>query len=395
MRISFLIECLKVKTGALKRLEKQMKILEAMIALPKGTGTTEFFVESVRAMLDAGAEIVILCKNTCDVDFRGLNVYADVSELPCDYRPDAVHIHAMWSPFLSKIHRWARRHGVPVVVSPHGSLSPWAIRSKWWKKVLYWFLVEKPDLKRVIAFHVTAPLEGAWVRKCGFCQPQITVPLGVRIPKESHRISKIGSDGCRIIISIGRIYRVKGLDRIAEAIAILKQRGVWRGWKMVMAGPDWMDYRRELEAKLAELDLLNDISLPGAMYDESKDVLFRSASIYVAASFTENFCQPVAESLTYCVPVIASKGCPWKGLEDHGCGIWTENSPENLANAMARLMILSDEERLTMGRRGQEWMQNEYGWPAIGEALLKGMKQCVGAELGCHGDVFGGTGDGF
>ena len=45
----------------------------------------------------------------------------------------------------------------------------------------------------------------------------------------------------------------------------------------------------------------------------------------------------VAEALAHGVPVIASKGTPWSGVEAHGCGLWVENDPATLAAAIERM----------------------------------------------------------
>lgn len=356
-----------------------MKILEVMPGLPKGTGTTEFFVESVRAMIAQGVEVSILCADMCGNVIDGAKVFASVKDLPQEYMPDVVHIHALWSPFLAKAHWWAKRRGIAVVITPHGAMSPWAIKSKWWKKSLYWHLIEKPCLKRVKAFHVTAEHEGEWVRDLGFMQRQFIAPLGVRMPvgEGVENKCRCRTEG-KTIITVGRIYEVKGLDRIARAIKILKDSGKWNGWKMVMAGPNWMDYQPKLEALIDVLGLKEDIVLPGAVYGEEKERLFRSAAFYIVASHTENFCQPVAEALSYGIPAIASKGTPWQGLESQNCGMWVDNSPESLAKAMAAMMRKSDDERHEMGKRGHEWIEKDFSWRSVGEKMIDGFKKALG-----------------
>lgn len=354
-----------------------MRILEVMQSLPPATGTTEFFVESIRAMMRRGAEVDVLCGDTCGNDLGAACVFSNLKDytsavqpLTSNLRPDIVHIHGLWSPFLAKAHWWAHKRGVPVVVSTHGMLSPWSFKSKWYKKCAYWHLIEKPNLKRVAAFHVTADHEGQWVRDVGFNQPQFKAPLGVGVPDvfEGEKIV----DGKRLVISVGRIYRVKGLDRIVRAVKLLKDAGKWNGWQLVLAGPNWMDYQPELEGIIAECGLQDDVKLPGPVFGADKDKFFRNASIYIVASYTENFCQPVAEALTYGVPAVASKGCPWQGLETHQCGVWTENEPASLARSLEMLMSKSDAERKEMGLRGRQWMIDEFSWVSVGESLIKG-----------------------
>lgn len=345
-----------------------MKILEVMPALPPATGTTEFFVESIRAMMRQGVQVDVLCGDTCGNELGEAHVFSNLKDYTSTLQPDIVHIHALWLPFNHQAHVWAHRCGIPVVVSTHGSLSPWAMASKRWKKIPYWYLIERWDLKNVAALHVTAPAEGEWDRKWCPDIPQIEAPLGVDVPSVSN-VDKV-VDGCRIIQYVGRIYSVKGLDRVVRAVKILKDTGKWHGWRLVMSGPNWMNYQPELERLIADLDLQNDAFITGAIYGAEKERRFREASIYIQASHTENFAQPIAEALSYGVPAVASRGCPWQGLETHDCGMWVDNDPESLARALERLMSLSDEERQKMGARGRAWVERDFSWSAVGRKLL-------------------------
>jgi glycosyltransferase involved in cell wall biosynthesis len=75
----------------------------------------------------------------------------------------------------------------------------------------------------------------------------------------------------------------------------------------------------------------------------------------------------VVEALARGVPVIASKGTPWRRLEEVGCGPWVSCDAESLAVAIEgiRKMPLSD-----MGERGREWMVREFSWPSIARQML-------------------------
>jgi len=74
----------------------------------------------------------------------------------------------------------------------------------------------------------------------------------------------------------------------------------------------------------------------------------------------------VAEALAYGVPVIVSKGTPWKRLEEIGCGLWVDNDPESLAKSIEQMSRMPLRE---MGQRGREWMAKEFSWPLIAEKM--------------------------
>jgi glycosyltransferase involved in cell wall biosynthesis len=76
----------------------------------------------------------------------------------------------------------------------------------------------------------------------------------------------------------------------------------------------------------------------------------------------------VAEALAHGVPVIASKGTPWSGVEAHGCGLWVENDPAALAAAIERMSRMPLGE---MGERGHRWMEEEFTWETVAREMLR------------------------
>jgi glycosyltransferase involved in cell wall biosynthesis len=74
----------------------------------------------------------------------------------------------------------------------------------------------------------------------------------------------------------------------------------------------------------------------------------------------------VAEALARGLPVVASRGTPWSGLEQNECGLWVDNSPESLAAALGRIREM---DLNAMGARGREWMQRDFSWEPIGRRM--------------------------
>jgi glycosyltransferase involved in cell wall biosynthesis len=98
----------------------------------------------------------------------------------------------------------------------------------------------------------------------------------------------------------------------------------------------------------------------------AKTNAFNSADICVAPSHSENFCMVVAEALAHRVPVIASTGTPWQGLEEHGCGLWVDNTPASLAAAVQTLRARPMGE---MGSRGRAWMIRDFSWDSVAREM--------------------------
>ncbi|TRZ88385.1 MAG: hypothetical protein D4R88_08100 [Methanosarcinales archaeon] len=79
----------------------------------------------------------------------------------------------------------------------------------------------------------------------------------------------------------------------------------------------------------------------------------------------------MAEALAHGVPVITTRGAPWKGLGEHGCGWWIDIGEEPLITCLKEAMSLSSDTLSAMGARGQEWMKRDFSWERIGRMMYQ------------------------
>jgi len=69
------------------------------------------------------------------------------------------------------------------------------------------------------------------------------------------------------------------------------------------------------------------------------------------------------------LPVICTKGAPWRCLETAGAGWWCDVSVDGLEGALRELMACSDEQRRAMGRRARAWVEENLDWGKIGARM--------------------------
>ena len=142
-----------------------MRVLHAISGLPKAAGTSVFCAEVCNGLVRAGHDVTIaVCdpnaKDSCRLDSRVKLVSGDsIIDSTKSSEFDLVHIHALWEPVLQRINTWAHRRDIPVVWSPHGMLTPWALNNKKWKKRLAWWLYQKRGLATARLLHATAESE--------------------------------------------------------------------------------------------------------------------------------------------------------------------------------------------------------------------------------------------
>lgn len=362
-----------------------MRILHIITGLQEAAGTTTFCVRVAEALAGMGHQVAIAVMGVVPGKAWRVPVVAWRPGAALPFRPEVVHLHGMWTPWLHWAQAWAWREGIPVVFSPHGMLAPWAMAHKRWKKILPWWLWQRRDIRRAGLIHVTSAQEAQWVRALGFRNPIAEVPLGTDLPE-----CPATHDGrVRFLLFVGRIYPVKGLDLLFKAWAEVRQRGVEKGWHVVCVGPDQAGYMGELEALGATLGLsvrrgdwrdaeTADVTFTGPLYGVAKDEVFRAARALVLPSYTENFGGVVADALAFGLPVLASKATPWACLAEAGCGAQFALSVEALASVLETLLGKTDEERRALGAKGRAMVGERFGWEEIGKQLSASYAQLLG-----------------
>ncbi|MBN8716009.1 glycosyltransferase [Thermomonas sp.] len=275
---------------------------------------------------------------------------------------DIVHNHSLWS-MVNVAAGWV----VPgkrarLVVSPRGTLSSWALGHSRWRKRLLW-----PLQRRVLAqadlLHATSEEEYREIRALGFNAPVAIVPNGIDVP-ELLRPEPVR--GTRTLLFLSRLHPKKGIDRLLDAWAALE--GEFPEWQLVIAGKGEPAHEAEVKAQAARLGLQR-VRFPGPLYGQDKAAAYRAADLFVLPTHSENFGMVVAEALAHGCPAIVSKGAPWSGLEQEGCGWWIEHDVPTLQASLARAMALPVEALRAMGLRGREWMLREYGWASVARRL--------------------------
>lgn len=352
-------------------------ILFAVPKLPRASGVSVFACEIARELVDAGHEVVLAVGRRMPgaerpVDPR-IPVCSESDALRGGRRFDVVHLHGLWSPCLHRLAAWGRRTGARVAWSPHGMLAPWALNHKFWKKAVALALYQRRDLVRADLLHVTSEQERGDLRRLRLVTPSAVVPLGVRLPDASSNVASPlpPAAGCRrTLLFAGRVQRIKGLPDLIAAWAALPsdERG---GWRIRIVGPDEDGHASELVALRGRLGLsAEDVVFAGEKHGQALADEYALADLFALPSHSENFGGVVAEALAHGVPVIATKGTPWRVLREEGCGWWVDGGVDSLSAALHEALRLSDAERAAMGRVGRALVARDYTWRSAAEKLL-------------------------
>jgi glycosyltransferase involved in cell wall biosynthesis len=276
-----------------------------------------------------------------------------------------LHNHGMWQLNSLYAANSGSRHAVPVVQSPRGALSKWALSQGSRAKRVFWPLFQRRALERVTCFHATAQSEVADIRRAGFRQPVAVIPNGIDLP------AAVAPRRGRTALFLGRLHPVKGVPALLESWRLVQDR--YPDWDLKVAGSDIGYYgpnghRAEVEALAARIGCRRTVFL-GEVNGAAKWRLLSEASLFVLPSHSENFGIAVAEALASGTPAIVTYGAPWEGLDREGAGWWIEHGVESLSAALSVAMSLRTDELAAMGAAGRSWMEREFSWHSIGTRM--------------------------
>ena len=276
---------------------------------------------------------------------------------------DIVHITGVYSFPTIPVLLACRILGKPVVWSPRGALQRWERASRPALKQTWELVCRALIDNRKCVLHVTAESEAEDSTRRIPGVATVVIPNGVDVPDFQARSSWPKGGPLRLLF-IGRLHPIKGIENLLHAIAATEAGTV----SLTLCGDGEAAYAQGLRVLAAKLGLGDAVRFAGHVEGEAKLRAFGDADLCVIPSHSENFGMVVAEALASGVPVVASTGTPWAGLEQHGCGLWVSNEPASLA---AAIMSLRDRDLAAMGAAGRAWMETEYGWAAIGHRMAE------------------------
>lgn len=104
-----------------------MVVLHYIPSLQSNVGQAAQFVQMLKDVMGQTIVTHIISGNVSRREF--------VDKL-LTVNPDVVHIHGAWHWKIFRVERWAQHRGYPVILSPHGGLSPAVMHKQFWKKRL-------------------------------------------------------------------------------------------------------------------------------------------------------------------------------------------------------------------------------------------------------------------
>jgi glycosyltransferase involved in cell wall biosynthesis len=275
---------------------------------------------------------------------------------------DLVHLTAVYSAPTLPVLLACRAFRKPVVWSPRGALQTWERSRNKTMKSLWTTLCRVTMNPAAVALHVTSRDEERESTVVFPGLPSFLIPNGVEVPEVLPRDRTWCPGGVVRVVFMGRLDPKKGIENLLTAISQMPDIEVVAS----IYGTGSLSYEDSLRRLVHQLGLEGRVAFKGHVQGDAKRDAFFAADIVVVPSFTENFALVVAEALAHAVPVIASNGTPWQEVASRNCGLWIENTPRAISDAI-REMRGRDLER--MGRDGRDWMLSDFSWKGVAQKM--------------------------
>lgn len=294
---------------------------------------------------------------------------------------DIIHIHEHRTLLAATVSHYAREYGIPYVLQPHGSLPKDRALGKAKIKNLFDFIFGTAILDAASRLVVMNSIEKEQIIRMGAHEDKIAVvPNGISLERcvtsrskgEFRKFCGI-ENGSNLILYLGRIDRIKGIDFLIEAFSRLVQEQ--NDAILVIAGPEW-SYKRELEEKVRTLGIQDRVRFVG--YLDDVGFAYQDADLLVYPGMYEIFGLVPFEAIISGTPVIVTDGNGSGELIREGdCGLTVRYGDcADLADKMVFCLDNPGEGR-KMVRRGQEFVQENLTWDRVVDRLEQEYRRCL------------------
>ena len=285
---------------------------------------------------------------------------------------DLVHIHSVFNHSCIAAARACRKHGIPYIVRPLGTLDPWSMNQKSFRKRVFWHAGIQRMLESANAIHYTASGEQEAVESSLNLKNGFVAPLGVNVGDGGPSDRLFGEAGGHpFVLVLSRLHPKKELETLIEAFLAAVLKPGLQQWRLVIAGDGEPDYVNRLKEVAGNNKSDSPVLFTGWLQDEKKEAALRNASLVALVSRQENFGLCIAEAMAYGVPVLVSPQVNLASdIEQSGSGWVTPIDKEQMAAVL--MNVMSDEgDRRARGRAGKELAQRRFTWEVIAQQLTQ------------------------
>ncbi len=268
----------------------------------------------------------------------------------------------------------------PILLSPHGTLSPETGRSavkRLWDRLLGRYIARSITAVAALTESERREVEAYWRRFRLPVPPIRVIPNGVGEDiwtglAQAHlqddiaalrRRFKLGN--APIVLFLGRLHARKGLQYLIPAFAEALRGGA-DGHLLIGGADDGM--LSEVERLIAAHSLGERVSLTGLLEGRERIAALAAAEIFALPAVGEGLPIAALEAAASGCALLLTEGCNLPEAATRGAGVIAERTVEAVAAALRRLLT-SQSERRAMGMAARQWAEATFRWREIAEQM--------------------------
>jgi glycosyltransferase involved in cell wall biosynthesis len=287
---------------------------------------------------------------------------------------DVIHIHEYRTMLAIVVHHYAEKYGVPYILQARGSIPRFKTKKKLKKlfDIFFGYKILKNASKLI--FTTKKELEkGEEVFNMNSDRIEI-VPNGIDLSEYDNLPEKGGfrrkysiRDDEKIILYLGRIHEIKGLDMLVRSFTDLVKE--LDNVKLIIVGPD-DGYASTLKEMVTGLKIDDKVLFTGPIFEKDKLEAYVDADVFILPSKYESFGNVALEACACGTSVIVTNRCGIAEWINNDVGYVVEYDKEELQDALFK--ILSDDGlRRRFGEEGRRLVREEFSWSTIIKQIEK------------------------
>jgi len=333
---------------------------------------------------------LLLTGNTTDVppeppfpvfDGHQLRHTPDGLDLPSPFdKPHLAVFHSTYIPAHAPLAKILRQRQIPYLLCPHGGMTKRAQSFKRWKKWLGNRLFFNRLVAGAAALHYLTPGEadasGDWKR------PSFIAGNGVPLPSEADLATPGHSARLRLTF-LGRLdIKIKGLDLLLEACALLRPQLQQRETQIELYGPDQKGSSRVLSQRINQLGLTDVVFVKPPVHGRAKTAVLQQTTALLLTSRSEGHPIAVLEALSYGIPCLVTPGTNMaEEITAAKAGWVAAPSPNGIAEGLQRVLTATPQELETSGANARQLVRQKYTWEQVASRTLAAYRNYVVREV--------------
>lgn len=300
------------------------------------------------------------------------------------YVPETlIHIHGVWLYPQYSAAKIAQARSLPYIITPHGMLSHWHLKRKWWKLMPYLRIIEEKNLEKADCIHAITLQEKEYLKKLIPSLKRIEVIANGIDPNSLSGQPEINSLVAKyplikdrpIVLFMGRLHPNKSVRELIEAwIEIAKKK---KEYILMIVGPDQVNLQALLMKKIKQGKIEDRIVFTGLLLEGLRLAAYRLAKIFVNPSKTEVIGFVNLEAAWMEIPLLTTRETGLLDIEKFGAGRFTLPTAKSIADNLYKMMELSDSELKEMGRNARKMIEERYLLEKTSKQLIELYKSII------------------